>query len=143
MDENCTMKRRENGLYSVRVKNGKGVVIAKADNIPFQEAVALIENTMYTEDDNRMIIDKSNLHEQICKELTDIYRRKNHDYGDSFHLTFEKWGLPMAAIRLSDKLQRFETLIRSESQVDESIRDTLIDLANYAIMTVIELDMKA
>lgn len=86
---------------------------------------------------------KSNLHKQICEELTDLYRRKNHDYGDSFHLTFEKWGLPMAAIRLSDKMQRFETLIRSENQVDESIRDTLIDLANYAIMTVIELDMKA
>ena len=52
MDENCTMKRRENGRYNVRVKNGKGVVIAKADNIPFHEAVALIENTMYQEDDN-------------------------------------------------------------------------------------------
>ena len=88
-------------------------------------------------------MDKSNLHKQICEELTDLYRRKNHDYGDSFHLTFEKWGLPMAAIRLSDKLQRFETLIRAESQVDESIRDTLIDLANYAILTVMELDSKA
>lgn len=88
-------------------------------------------------------MDRSNLHEQICEELTDLYRKKNHDYGDSFHLTFEKWGLPMAAIRLGDKLSRFETLIRAESQVDESIRDTLIDLANYAIMTVIELDMKA
>ena len=74
-------------------------------------------------------------------ELNRLYARKNHDYGDSFHLTFEKWGLPMAAIRLGDKLQRFETLIREESRVqDESIRDTLIDLANYAIMTVMELD---
>lgn len=52
MDENCTMKRQANGLYSVRVKNRKGVVIAKADNILFHEAVALIENTMYQEDDN-------------------------------------------------------------------------------------------
>lgn len=87
-------------------------------------------------------MDKSNLHKKICEELTDLYRRKNHDYGDSFHLSYVKWGLPMAAIRLSDKMQRFETLIRAENQVDESIRDTLIDLANYAIMTVIELDMK-
>jgi hypothetical protein len=47
----------------------------------------------------------------------------------------------MAAIRLEDKLQRFEILIRAESRVkDESIRDTLIDLANYSIMTVMELD---
>ena len=52
MDENCTVKRRENGRYNVRVKNGKGVVIAKADNVPFQEAITLIENTMYQEGPN-------------------------------------------------------------------------------------------
>lgn len=80
------------------------------------------------------------MHKKVCDELTELYRRKNHDYGDSFHITYEKWGLPMAAIRLGDKLQRFETLIRAESQVDESVRDTLVDLANYAIMTVMELD---
>lgn len=80
-------------------------------------------------------------HQQVLVELNRLYARKNHDYGDSFHLTFEKWGLPMAAIRLEDKLQRFETLIRTEGQVqDESIRDTLIDLANYAVMTIMELD---
>lgn len=81
------------------------------------------------------------MHKKVCDELTELYRKKNHDYGDSFHITFEKWGLPMAAIRLGDKLQRFETLIRAESAIkDESIRDTLVDLANYAIMTVMELD---
>ena len=80
-------------------------------------------------------------HQQVYGELKKLYERKNHDYGDSFHLTYQKWGLPMAAIRLEDKLRRFETLIRAESQVkDENIRDTLIDLANYAIMTVMELD---
>lgn len=82
------------------------------------------------------------MHKKVCDELTDLYRRKNHDYGDSFHLSYVKWGLPMAAIRLGDKLQRFETLIRAESQVDESVRDTLVDLANYSIMTLIELDRK-
>lgn len=81
-------------------------------------------------------------HKTICDELNKLYAKKNHDYGDSFHLTYAKWGLPMAAIRLSDKLSRFETLILAESQVDESIRDTLIDLANYSIMTVMELDRK-
>ena len=47
MDENCTINKLGNGLYKVRVKDGKGNVIAKADNVSFQEAVALIENTMY------------------------------------------------------------------------------------------------
>lgn len=85
--------------------------------------------------------DNVKAHERICDELNQLYERKNHDYGDSFHLTYQKWGLPMAAIRLEDKLQRFETLIKAEKKVkDESIRDTLIDLANYSIMTVMELD---
>lgn len=82
-------------------------------------------------------------HEMVCKELTDLYMKKNADYGDSFHTSFEKYGLVMAAIRLGDKFNRFESLIGKEAQVkDENIRDTLIDLANYAIMTVMELDIK-
>ena len=45
--------------------------------------------------------------------------------------------MPAAAIRLSDKLNRFKSLIKSEAQVkDESIEDTLLDMAAYAIMTV-------
>lgn len=48
----------------------------------------------------------------------------------------------MARIRLGDKFSRFKTLTRSEDRAvkNESIRDTLIDLANYAIMTVMEMD---
>ena len=86
-------------------------------------------------------MDNVKMHKSVCDELNALYERKNHDYGDSYHNTYLKWGLPMAAIRLEDKLSRFETLIRAEGQVkDESIRDTLIDLANYSIMTVMELD---
>ena len=85
---------------------------------------------------------KNNLqHASVCKELNELYSRKNHDYGDSFHESFEKYGLTMSAIRLGDKFNRFEALINKGQQVkDESIRDTLIDMANYAIMTVMELD---
>lgn len=87
------------------------------------------------------LYDNIQAHYDLCKELNELYERKNHDYGDSFHISYQKWGLPMAAIRLGDKFQRFETLIRAEQEVkDESIRDTLIDLANYSIMTVMEID---
>jgi hypothetical protein len=53
-------------------------------------------------------------------------------------------GMAMPRIRMSDKLNRFKTLSRAENQEvkDESIRDTLIDLANYAIMTVMEIDRR-
>ena len=80
-------------------------------------------------------------HHNICGELAELYRKKNHDYGDSFHKSFVEFGLTMAAIRLNDKLNRFKTLIKDTGAVsDETIRDTLLDLSNYAIMTVMEMD---
>lgn len=81
-------------------------------------------------------------HKLICEYLNDLYARKNADYGDSFHLAFLEEGWAMPRIRLSDKLNRFKMLSRAwDSKVkDESLRDTLIDLANYAIMSVMELD---
>lgn len=86
-------------------------------------------------------MDKSIKHMEICKEMNELYKRKNADYGDSFSKTYEEYGPVMLAIRLEDKLQRFKRLIKAENQVkDESIRDTLIDLANYAIMGIIEID---
>lgn len=87
-------------------------------------------------------MDNIEKHKQICVELTELYTAKNTDYGDSFHKSFEKYGLDMAAIRLGDKFNRFEQLsLGVENRVKtESIRDTLLDLANYAIMTVAEID---
>ena len=85
---------------------------------------------------------KPEQHMAICKELNALYTRKNHDYGDSFHQSFLEEGMAMARIRLGDKLNRFKSLTKKEKQEvkDESVRDTLIDLANYAIMTVMEMD---
>ena len=82
-------------------------------------------------------------HAAICMEMNELYDRKNRDYGDSFHKTFLEEGMAMARIRLSDKMERFKKLSRANGEArvkDESIRDTLIDLANYAVMTVMELD---
>lgn len=81
-------------------------------------------------------------HEFICRMLNKIYEQKNHDYGDSFHISFEEEGMAMPRIRLGDKFNRFKALTRApeERQVaDESILDTLLDMANYAIMTAMEV----
>lgn len=87
-------------------------------------------------------LSKVQRHAEICKEINRLYEQKNHDYGDSFHQTFTEEGMAMPRIRLGDKMARFKSLTKSGVQEvkDESIRDTLIDLANYAIMTVLELD---
>lgn len=84
---------------------------------------------------------KVEMHKALCEELNRIYAKKNHDYGDSFHQTFLEEGMVMPRIRLSDKLSRFKALTKVGGQEvhDESIRDTLLDLANYALMTAMEL----
>lgn len=82
-------------------------------------------------------------HKSICRALHETYKSKNADYGDSFGETFDKFGMVSAVIRIIDKVNRLETLTTSERMVeDETIEDTLLDLANYAIMTVIEMDGK-
>ena len=85
---------------------------------------------------------KVDKHRKICEELNALYAKKNHDYGDSFHISFIEEGMSMPRIRLGDKFNRFKTLSRGSKQEvnDESIRDTLIDLANYAIMTILEME---
>ena len=83
-------------------------------------------------------------HMELCKYLNNLYATKNKKYGDSFSVTVQKYGIIAALTRLSDKWQRFETLIltKDPGTPDESIRDTLLDMANYCIMTVMELDQK-
>ena len=80
-------------------------------------------------------------HAGICGELTSIYRKKNADYGNSFSRAVEKYGLVSALTRISDKFNRLESLILHQTQEvkDESVQDTLLDLANYCIMTVMEI----
>ena len=77
----------------------------------------------------------------VQEELLTTYERKNHDYGDSAHKTFEQFGITSFLVRLSDKLNRAITLSKKEALVNgESMRDTLLDLANYATLAVVELD---
>ena len=93
---------------------------------------------MYTKEDHDKKV-KEFL--SICREMADLYDAKNWDYGDSFGKSFEEWGMTMPCIRLKDKLNRLCSLTKNSSQrvKDESIEDTLKDLATYSIMTLIEL----
>lgn len=79
-------------------------------------------------------------HEQICNQLNRIYAAKNKDYGNSFSKQFNEYGITSSVIRIEDKFLRLKQLSKNKAQVkNETIEDTLLDLANYAIMTVIEL----
>lgn len=89
--------------------------------------------------------DLKNEHVEICNQLINLFCKKNADYGNSFDISYDTWGMISALIRLDDKMNRLKALVHNtEQQVkDESIRDTLLDLANYAIMTIKRVDLKA
>lgn len=80
----------------------------------------------------------------ITDELSKLYEVKNKAYGNSFTETFEEEGMAMPRIRIGDKFRRFKTLSRTPEIDDlgEKIDDTLADLANYCIMTLMERDYK-
>ena len=85
---------------------------------------------------------------EITSEMKNIYEIKNKNYGNSFSEQFKEYGLTSVCIRLDDKIRRLKSLnkqmISGNVNVDdESVRDTLVDLANYAILTVIELDKQS
>lgn len=84
-------------------------------------------------------MNKIELHKQICGNMHNTYKAKNADYGDSFAKVREEY--PEAiCIRLMDKLERLKTLYKGGGQQvkDESIDDTLLDIANYAVMELLE-----
>ena len=88
--------------------------------------------------------DNIKLHDDILMEIHDTYMKKNSDYGDSFSKGWEKFGMVSAICRMSDKWERIENLYfkdleGDEVYVDESMEDTMLDLANYLIMSVMEL----
>lgn len=80
--------------------------------------------------------------ERVTEEMHATWKAKNADYGSSFDDGIDRFGLVSAAVRISDKANRFASLADGKSaQVKtESLRDTLMDLANYAVMTVMRLD---
>lgn len=77
----------------------------------------------------------------ITTNMAKTYAAKNHDYGNSFGQSLDEEGLAASRIRMGDKWNRYKTLSKTNDieVKDESIEDTLLDLANYAIMTVMWL----
>lgn len=78
--------------------------------------------------------------EQAFKEITEqmlqTYIKKNRDYGGAFERGMERDGIISALTRMYDKLDRLHSLKDKDPEVvEESVQDTLLDLANYAIMT--------
>ena len=78
--------------------------------------------------------------EAVQSEALELFKRKNTDYGDAF----ANYGSIGVIVRMGDKIQRLVSVTnRSVSLIDnESLRDTLIDLHNYAAMAIMLIDEK-
>jgi hypothetical protein len=74
----------------------------------------------------------------IQSEALELFTRKNADYGDAF----AKYGVIGVLMRIEDKLQRSMSITKNGVNLvnDEGIRDTLIDLHNYAAMALMLID---
>ena len=90
-----------------------------------------------------VLSDKVQSFVDITTDMAKTYAAKNHDYGNSFEQSCNKFGIIASVVRLGDKMNRIESLVTKKAEVkDESIKDTLLDLANYAIMTVMWLNQQ-
>lgn len=88
------------------------------------------------------------LFKKITEKMYEVYKAKNADYGDSFNITRNEY--PNAIlIRLQDKFLRLKQLYRNNFKANvqnESVKDTLMDMANYCILELVaitEAEVKA
>lgn len=118
------------------------------ENLKKSKKIVFWENSMNNKKE-KIDINKNNRKNklEVFKSITDkmhkTYEAKNNDYGDSFTKVRNKYPNSIV-IRLNDKLNRLESLMNGNKQMvsGESIKDTLIDMANYCIMELIEMEME-
>ena len=91
-----------------------------------------------------LVDDKVETFSKIVKEMIELYAKKNHDYGNSFDEGCDKIGTGYRLGRLLDKMNRLIACMGKEDkmQINESIEDTLKDLACYSVMTLSYLKRK-
>ena len=79
---------------------------------------------------------------KITAEMLETYKKKNADYGNSFSETIQEFGFIPAVARINDKLKRVKNMVKGKDMniKDESMRDNLMDIANYCVLTIMELD---
>ena len=102
----------------------------------------------------RLLIDYNPIHEEffsLIKQMCDTFLAKNSDYAGSDaadmmknFMACQEFGIKMSdgiATRMSDKIMRMQNLMRTRTQKvkDESLIDTVVDLANYCLLLTIAL----
>jgi len=79
---------------------------------------------------------------KIQNECKQIFEKKNKDYGDAF----AQHGTVGVLVRISDKMSRFTNISKRGLEIsvsDETLKDTLMDLHNYAAMAIMCIEDNA
>ena len=84
------------------------------------------------------MVDRVEQLKQIQSDALELFKKKNTDYGDAF----AKFGIIGVLMRIEDKIQRALSISKSGVTLvdDEGLKDTLIDLHNYAAMAIMLFD---
>ena len=86
-------------------------------------------------------MDRLGIYQCIINNLEDTYKRKNSDYGNSVGDTYEKFGDISFLTRITDKYNRILSLVdkgECGEVKDEALEDTILDLANYCLLWLVE-----
>ena len=77
----------------------------------------------------------------LTKEMANTFAKKRADYGQTTTETYDKFGPVSMLTRMHDKMGRLDNLLgkSADNLVGEKVEDTLLDLANYALITILEL----
>lgn len=89
--------------------------------------------------------EKFAFHKEQCDKLNPLYIAKNTDYDDSFSKGIDSMGYMSAIVRMEDKMNRIKALLTAPDKAkvsDESVSDTLLDLANYSLMLLTEYELR-
>jgi hypothetical protein len=142
-NSNKKLKEKLNSMYGVKYAPVTPIAkLKKAESSAEHDGIKYTFDTYIADINAAFGLPTFKAFDAITDELKDTYIKKNHDYGNSFDKSIDKFGLTAAVVRMNDKMERLNSLLHKDAKVDESIRDTVMDLANYCIMTAMYLDSK-
>ena len=110
------------------------------------ESFASPEGVTLTSNLKSVKMDRLGIYEYILNHLEETYEAKNNDYGNSIADTYDEFGCVSFLVRITDKYNRLMTLCNPnapEQKVkDEKIDDTILDLANYCLLWLVEREYR-
>ena len=123
--------------------DGEGDYYLTNDNNPYVWNKDMLEPALTVK---QAKMDRLDIYKYIINNLEETYKAKNNDYGNSVADTYEKFGDLSFLVRITDKYNRLMTLCNPnapEQMVkDEKIDDTILDLANYCLLWLVEKEYK-